>query len=79
MIIVRRACGEDFQKIIEIMKKSASKEELKGFIPAPRVSRKFFEKLKEELKLSEHGIIVAEKHGNPVGFAFSRHERDHTR
>jgi len=73
----------DFPTIIEIMQTSASIEELKGFVSqgalenrVAGISPKFLEKLRKELKRREHDVIVAEKDGKPVGFAYCRYKRD---
>jgi len=83
MIFIRKAVEGDFPTIIEIMQTSASIEELKGFVPpgalesrVAGISPKFLEELRKDLQRGEHGVIVAEKDGKPVGFAYFRYERD---
>lgn len=52
------------------MKESATDEEVRDFAPPEGISQKFLEELKDELKRLDHGVIVAEKNGIPVGFAY---------
>jgi len=83
MMLIRKADESDFPAIVEIMQTSASIEELNGFVPqgaldsrVAGVSTKFLAKLRKELQHREHGVIVTEKDGKPVGFTYCRYERD---
>lgn len=83
MPLIRKADERDLSTIVEVMQASASKEELRGFIPPEALQRgsagvppEFLEELRKELLREDHGIIVAEKNGRPVGFAYFRYMRD---
>lgn len=76
MLTLRKACEEDFPIIIEIKESSVTAEEVKGFVPPGGVSTEFLEELREELKLKEHGVIITEEDGKPVGFAYYHYKRD---
>ena len=70
MFTIRKAVFNDFQAIINIMKESTTDEEVRGFVPPEGISPKFLKELKNELKRLDHGIIIAETKGIPVGFAY---------
>jgi len=82
MVFVRKAEQSDFPRIIEIIQTSASKEELKGFVPSRALERRvsgtsnFLEELRKDLQRNEHGVIVAEKERDLLGFAYCHYERD---
>lgn len=52
------------------MRLSATEEELRGFVPTEGVSPKFLEELRCELACEAPNVILAEKDGVPVGFAY---------
>jgi N-acetylglutamate synthase-like GNAT family acetyltransferase len=70
MLTIRKAELKDFQTIINIMKESASPDELRGFVPPEGISPKFLEELEEELDRSDPSVIVAEKGKISIGFAY---------
>jgi GNAT superfamily N-acetyltransferase len=70
MFAIRKADFKDFQAIIKIMNESTTDEEVRGFAPTEGISPKFLNELKNELKRLDHGVIIAEKKGTPVGFAY---------
>jgi ribosomal protein S18 acetylase RimI-like enzyme len=72
MLTIKKASLKDYQAIIDIMSESANEEELRGFVPPEGVSPKFLEQLKREISRLDNGVVVAEKEGYPVGFAFCR-------
>jgi N-acetylglutamate synthase-like GNAT family acetyltransferase len=76
MLTIRKASLEDYETIVNIMKESATEEELRGFVPPEGISSKFLEELRNELDRSDHGAVVAEKAGIPVGFAYYRLKND---
>jgi GNAT superfamily N-acetyltransferase len=76
MLIIRKASLNDYEAITAITKKSTTEEEVIGFVPPEGVSTNFLRELNDELKRSGHGVIIAEKHGHPVGFAYFRFCRD---
>ena len=76
MIIIRKAVKKDYPKLIEIMNKSADREELKGFVPPEDVTQRFLIRLKRQLELVGNGILVAEINQEPVGFVFFTKEGD---
>jgi len=81
MVFVREAELSDFPRITEIIQTSASKEELKGFVPPRALERrvrgksKFLEELRKDLQRNEDGVIVAEKKGYLLGFVYCHYER----
>lgn len=72
MSAIRKAESKDFQTIVNIMKESASQNELRGFVPPEGISTKFLEELENEIKRSDPSVIVAEKGKIPIGFAYYR-------
>jgi GNAT superfamily N-acetyltransferase len=70
MFAIKKAVFKDFQAIINIMKKSTTDEEVRGFASPEGISPKFLKELKNELKRLDHGVIIAEKESIPVGFAY---------
>jgi N-acetylglutamate synthase-like GNAT family acetyltransferase len=70
MPIIRKASLKDYKTIINIMEESATEEELRGFVPPEGTSSKFLEELKEALTHSNHGVVIAEKDGIALGFAY---------
>ena len=70
MVVIRKACSKDFQTLIKIMKKSTTNEEVIGFAPSEGISPTFLKELAEELNRSDPSVIIAEKDGIPVGFAY---------
>jgi hypothetical protein len=65
MLTIRKASLKDYETIVNIMKKSATEEELKGFVPPEGISAKFLEELRNELNGSDHGVILAENEEVP--------------
>jgi len=76
MIAIREATGKDYLKLIEIMSRSADKEELKGFVPPTTETRKFLMQLRRQLVLAGHKIFVAEMSQKPVGFVYFTQKKD---
>jgi len=76
MIIIRKATERDYPGIVEIMGKAASSEELEGFVPPTEVCRKFLIRLKSQVELTEHGVLIAELNLKPVGFVFFIQKND---
>jgi len=76
LLAVRKAAKTDFSTIVEIMRLSATEEELRGFVPAEGVSSGFLEELKRELEREAPDVILAEANGVPVGFAFYTFQED---
>jgi len=70
MVVIRKACSKDFQTLIKIMKESTTDEEIIGFAPSEGISPTFLKELAEELNRSDPSVIIAEKDGIPVGFAY---------
>lgn len=70
MLAIRKAEPKDFQTIVNIMKGSASQDELRGFVPPEGISPEFLEELINEINCSEPGVIVAEKGKILIGFAY---------
>lgn len=66
MLTIRKGELKDFQTIINIMRESASPDELRGFVPPEGISPKFL----EELNRSDPSVIVADKGKIPIGFAY---------
>jgi putative acetyltransferase len=69
MVAIRKADSKDFQTIVNIMKESTT-DEVIGFAPPEGISPTFLKELAEELNHSHPGVIIAEKDGVPVGFAY---------
>jgi len=69
-LTIRRAVEADFSTIVEIMRLSASEEELRGFVPAEGISSVFLDELSRELKREAPNVILAEISGVLVGFAY---------
>jgi N-acetylglutamate synthase-like GNAT family acetyltransferase len=76
MLTIRKASLKDYKTIINVMEESATEEELRGFVPPEGTSSKFLEELKEALTHSNHGVVIAEKQGIALGFAYYRIEDD---
>jgi len=76
MLTIRKACLKDYQTIVTIMRKSATEEELAGFVPPEGIAPKFLRELKVNLKREKHGIIIAEIDAVPVGFAYYCFRKD---
>jgi len=76
MLTIKKAGLKDYQTVIDIMNESATEEELRGFVPPEGVSPKFLEQLKREISRLDNGVVVAEKEGYPMGFAFYRLVKD---
>jgi GNAT superfamily N-acetyltransferase len=76
MLTIREASLEDYETIVDIMKESATEEELRGFVPPEGIFSRFLEEFRSELSRSDHGAVVAEKAGIPVGFAYYRLKND---
>lgn len=72
MLAIRKAESKDFRTIVNIMKESASHDELRGFVPPEGISSKFLEELENEIKRSDSSVIVAEKGKIPIGFTYYR-------
>jgi GNAT superfamily N-acetyltransferase len=72
MLTIRKASLRDYQTIVDIMRKSATEEELRGFVPPEGVPSEFLKKIKDGLNQLDNGVILAESEGFPVGFAFYR-------
>jgi GNAT superfamily N-acetyltransferase len=70
MTVIRKAGSKDFQTIVDIMKGSTTDEEAIGFAPPEGISPAFLKELAEELNRSNPNVIMAEKKGVPVGFAY---------
>jgi putative acetyltransferase len=70
MVVIRKACSKDFQTLVRIVKESTTAEEVIGFAPPEGISSGFLKQLAEELNRSDPNIIIAEKDGVPVGFAY---------
>ena len=70
MVVIRKASSKDFQTLIKIVKESTADEEVIGFAPPEGISSAFLKELAEELNRSGPNIIIAEKHGVAVGFAY---------
>jgi len=70
MVVIRKACLKDFQTLIKIMRESTTDEEVIGFAPSEGISPTFLKELAEELNRSDPSVIIAEKDGIPVGFAY---------
>jgi len=70
MVVIRKADSKDFQTLIKIMKESTTDEEVIGFAPPEGISPTFLKELAEELNHSDPSVIIAEKDGVPVGFAY---------
>ena len=76
MIVIREATRRDFLKLVEIMTKSAGKEELKGFAPPTSETQEFLIKLGQQFEVPGHQVFVAEMNKKPVGFIYFVHEKD---
>jgi GNAT superfamily N-acetyltransferase len=76
MLTIRNASSRDYETIVNIMKESATEEELRGFVPPEGIAPKFLKELRNELSRSDHGVIIAENEGIPVGFAYYRLKND---
>ena len=76
MIVIREATKRDFLKLVEIMTKSAGKEELKGFAPPTSETQKFLIKLGQQFEVPGHQVFLAEASKKPVGFIYFVHEKD---
>ena len=76
MLTIRKATEKDFPKLVEIMDRSADKEELTGYTPPKKVTRNFLAQLTRQLGLTEHGVFIAESHQKPVGFVYLVQEND---
>ena len=72
MCAIRKACLKDYRTIVNIMKESTTEEEVEEFVPPEGISPKFLGELKDELNRLDNSVIIAEKKGIPVGFAFYR-------
>jgi GNAT superfamily N-acetyltransferase len=70
MVVIRKACSEDFQTLIKIMKESTTDKEVIGFVPPEGISPAFLKELAEELDHSDPNVLMAEKDGVPVGFVY---------
>jgi ribosomal protein S18 acetylase RimI-like enzyme len=76
MIAIREATERDYLKLVEIMSKSADKEELNGFVPPTSETRKFLMRLRQQLGLAGHRVFVAEVGQKPVGFLYFTKKKD---
>jgi N-acetylglutamate synthase-like GNAT family acetyltransferase len=70
MFAIRTADSKDFNTMIKIMEESTTDEEVRGFVRPEGISPKFLKELKGGLEHSDHGIIIAERRGIPIGFAY---------
>jgi len=70
MVVIRKACSKDFQTLVKIMKESTTDKEAIGFVPPEGISPTFLKELAEELDHSDPNVLMAEKDGVPVGFAY---------
>jgi GNAT superfamily N-acetyltransferase len=75
-MIIREERKGDFSKLIEIMDKSATKKELRGFVPPTRETRKFLNQLKQQPRPAKHHVFVAEMNQEPVGFIYFTQKKD---
>jgi N-acetylglutamate synthase-like GNAT family acetyltransferase len=73
---IREATKLDFLNLVEIMNKSASKKELKGFVPPTNETKKFLVKLRRQLEVSGHQVLVAEMNKRAVGFIYFTHDKE---
>jgi ribosomal protein S18 acetylase RimI-like enzyme len=76
MINVRKATKRDYPEILKILNGLTNSKELEGFVPPAEITHKFLVKLKNQPKLKEHGVLIAEQNLKPVGFVFFTQEND---
>jgi predicted N-acetyltransferase YhbS len=70
MITIKEATKKDYPRLVEIMNRSAEKEELSGFIPPRSVAQEFLVRLRQDLGHAGHGVFVAEMDRELVGFIY---------
>jgi ribosomal protein S18 acetylase RimI-like enzyme len=76
MVVIRKADSKDFQTLIKVMKESTTDGEVIGFAPPEGIFPIFLKELMEELNRSDPGVIIAEKDGVPIGFAYYSFQND---
>lgn len=76
MLKIRKASLGDYQIILKILKESVKEEDASYYVPPGGISATFHERIMEDLKRLDHGVLIAEEGGTAVGFAYYHQEPD---